>query len=308
MKLKYLVILFFFTSYISELFGEEAQNKIVLKVGNEIITSYEIKNKILTNLILNNIDITQNNIDKAKNQSLQNLIDLRLKTNELKKEKIKVEKRRIDSYLAQLNANKDISLKEKLGDSNLNYSLFVDEIETELKWQKFIFKKYSKKIETAENLIINEIDEILKKNTMKREVNLSEIEILRSDFDSENKLISNILNEIKQNGFENTALKFSISSSAIKKGNLGWLNENILSKNIFEVVNKMKLGDISKPILQSEKILFLKLNNERQATYSDIEKEKLKKNLIKKKQNEIFNLYSSSHLSLIRNKYITEYK
>ena len=60
------------------------------------------------------------------------------------------------------------------------------------------------------------------------EVNLSEIQILSNDV-SNDKTIANIEDEIK-NGFENTALKFSVANTSTEKGNLGWINLNALSK------------------------------------------------------------------------------
>ena len=41
-------------------------NKIAIKVENKIITSYEIKNKILTSSVLSNSEINQKNINKLK--------------------------------------------------------------------------------------------------------------------------------------------------------------------------------------------------------------------------------------------------
>ena len=41
-------------------------NKIVIKIENEIITNFEIKNKILTLLILGNQEINQKNINILK--------------------------------------------------------------------------------------------------------------------------------------------------------------------------------------------------------------------------------------------------
>ena len=125
---------------------------------------------------------------------------------------------------------------------------------------------------------------------------------------SEKKIISNILNEIKENGFENTAQKLSISNTSSKNGNLGWINTKTLSKRIFNIINKMKINEVSKPIMQSDMILFLKLNDERNVSVSNLDKEKLRNNILIQKQNEIFNLYSISHLSIIKNKYLVEYK
>ena len=79
-------------------------------------------------------------------------------------------------------------------------------------------------------------------------------------------------------------------------------------KKIYEKVNKMQPGEISEPIRQQNSILFLKLNKKRQISNDKIDKDELRKKLIQQKQNEIFNLYSMSHLSIIKNKYLVEYK
>ena len=42
------------------------QNKILVNVGNQIITSYELKNKVKTILILSNKELNQDNINKTK--------------------------------------------------------------------------------------------------------------------------------------------------------------------------------------------------------------------------------------------------
>ena len=47
------------------------QNKILVNVGNnQIITSYELKNRIKTILILNNKELNQENVNKTKKEAL----------------------------------------------------------------------------------------------------------------------------------------------------------------------------------------------------------------------------------------------
>ena len=55
------------------------KNKIIVKVDNNIITAYELKNKLKTSLILSNQEINQINIDKNKRRALTYLINLKLK-------------------------------------------------------------------------------------------------------------------------------------------------------------------------------------------------------------------------------------
>ena len=85
MKQKYykiLIHLIFYFSF-SLLFGYE--NKIIVKVDNEVVTNYDLKNKILTTLILTDEKINQDNINKTKPIVLKNLIDLKIKESEVKK-------------------------------------------------------------------------------------------------------------------------------------------------------------------------------------------------------------------------------
>ena len=69
----------------------------------------------------------------------------------------------------------------------------------------------------------------------------------------------------------------------------------------------MNLGDVSAPIKRTNSILFLKLDDKKEIEAGKIETSKLKK-LIEQKKNELFNLYSRSHLSKLRNSSFIEYK
>ena len=64
------------------------QNRIIANVANETISSFELKNKIITSLILSNQEINQQNIDETKGKALRSLIEIRLKSIEVVKYKI----------------------------------------------------------------------------------------------------------------------------------------------------------------------------------------------------------------------------
>jgi len=308
MKNKISIIFFFFIFFLNGISNAKIENKIIAKVGNEVITSFEIKNKILRTLILNNSNINQENIDKLKEQVLDNLVNIKLKENELKKTNVEIDTNRINEYLSKISSNDIAKLKNLFIQNNVSFELFIDELKTEFRWQKFIYQKYSKKIEVNENSLNDEIETLLKDQLEVKEVNLSEIQLLNNQNINNKKFIQNIFDEIKQNGFENTALKFSVSSSSSEKGSLGWINIKTLSKSIYDLVSNMSPGDISEPIIQSNNILLIKLNKERKVSRTDLDKDEMKKRLIKQKENELFNLYSISHLSIIKNKYFVEYK
>lgn len=308
MKKKILIVFLLYILIPQSFLIAKINNKIVIKVENQIITSYEIKNKILTALILADSEINQENINKLKKQAADSLIQLKLKKIELKKYGVKKNDEHVKDYLNSISSNNIESLKNKLLNNNLDYKLFLDEVETQTMWQQFIYKFYSKKIMVDENVIEQELTEYISNNSKIKEYLISEIEILIDEDDKDNKKISDIEQQIKNQGFEKTALKFSISSSATNRGNLGWIEEKSLSDKIRSTVKKIDVGNVSGPIKGQNTILFLKVKDVRYSNAKDINISDLKNRFINRKKNELVELYSISHLSRIRNMSLIEYK
>ena len=307
MKIKICKILFFYFIFLLAQ-ANAITNKIVLKVENEIITNYEVKNKILTSLVLAGEQITQENINNLKKRALESLIENKLKFIELKKYKIEKNINQINSYLNSISGNDILALEKKFKDNNLDYSLFLEEIEIQTRWQNFIYIFYKEKIEINENSVNDELKKIVENEKSFQEYNISEIEIMTDKNSNIDQIVLDLKNKIKDEGFETSALKYSISSSSKNKGNLGWISSKSLSKEIFEILKKLNSGQISQPIIKPNTILFLKLVDVRTSKIENVNINELRKRIIDQKKNEMFNLYSKSHLSKLRNSVLIEYK
>ncbi len=307
MKIKIIFLINFIFILFSFNASAVKNNSILVKVGNEIITSHEVKNKILTNLVLNKKEINQENINNQKSVILDVLITQKLKKIELSKYKISAPQEQINKYLSSFYTGDLNNLKQIFNNNNLNFELFYDDIETELSWQNLIYNLYSKNIQINESMIDQEIKELIQKKQDIIEYRISEIEF-KSEKNNQKQKISNVQNKIKNQSFENTAKELSISSTAVSGGDLGWINKNSLSKEIYSIISKMKINDISDPIIKSDSIIFFKLTDKKISKSKNIDKIKLKKNIINQKRNELFNLYSRSHLSKLKNNTYIEYK
>ena len=114
------------------------------------------------------------------------MIQNKLKKIELSKTNIETTSGQIENYIKSISQNNLSLLKEKFK-NNIDFRLFKEEIETQLRWQKFIYQIYSNKIEIDEKSIIYEVNEVLKNQSNVEEFRLSEIEILinRDEFDKE---------------------------------------------------------------------------------------------------------------------------
>ena len=283
--------------------------QIITKVGNEIITSFELKNKIKTTLFLAGEELSQNNVNDIKNLSLEYLINSKLKKEELKKYNFERNNElRVKSYLENLSQKlniKTVDLEKVFLANGLEFNLFLEEIKTEFLWQNLIYEIYSKKINLDENEITRELNKIISDQQSILEYNLSKIEtkILKED-----ELID-IMNYIKNFSFQKAAQKYSIAYTSVNGGNIGWVNSKSLSNNILELVKNLKIGEYSKPMKRDTSVLIFYLNDKRKISNLDKNNlEKLKISIINKKTNSLLNIYSNNHLSIKKNKTLIEYQ
>tara|TARA_B100001057_G_scaffold496277_1_gene597317 strand:- start:6256 stop:7182 length:927 start_codon:yes stop_codon:yes gene_type:complete len=284
-------------------------NKILVKIDNELITSYDVKNKIITALLLAKKEINQKNINDLKRKSLEDLIQNRLKKIELKKYNLAKDSARINSYLNSISSNNITDLESLFKKNNADFKIFVEDIDLEFKWRLLIYNMYSKKIEIDQDNLNKQVSRIMQNQNSSVKYNLSEIEILSNNDDLDSEKIFLVKNEIKNSSFEDAVVKFSISPSANNMGLLGWVNSESMSNEILRALNKLKIGQISNPIKKQNKIVFLKLNDKKMSNYDNTNVDELKAELIEQKKNELFILYSSSLLSKLRNtKFIEYYK
>ena len=288
---------------------QAVENKIILKVENLIVTSFELKNKIKTDLILRKMEINQKNINEIKQRSLRSLLNLKIKESELKKFNIETLEGEVIKQIISITSVDLPEVKRIFISNNIDYELFFNEVKTELTWQKYVFSFYGDKLKVNEIEVDAELKNLIDEQANVIEYKISEIELLFEDQVKAKEKILFIKKKIEEIGFENTAMQFSLSSSASKKGDLGWINEKALSNQFKKVINSMKPGDVSKPIISVESIIILKLDEKKISKINDSDIKRLKSNILNKKRNKIFELYSRSLLSKVKNNsLITSYE
>lgn len=310
MRIKLSIFAFFIIFLISlnNILSAKVNTKIILKVENEIITDYEVKNKILTSLMLEDLAVSQENINSRKKQVLNSLIQHKLKKIELSKFDFIVDENQKNSYLLSISPDGIEVLKKKFKKNNLDFKFFIEEVETQFKWQQLIYTIYSNKIEINEKSINKEIENILENKSQIEEFRISEIEIFRNDNDTDSQKKLDLIQSIKNEGFGSAASKYSISNSSAKRGDLGWINSKSLSEEIYSAIKNLKIGEVTEPINTQEGFLYLKLTDKKVSKSIDMDRAELKKNLTEQRKNKLFDLYSKSHISKLKNSSFIQYK
>ena len=224
---------------------------------------------------------------------------------------IEINQLAIDNHIKKISNSLDIDVKELrnfFNSNRISYDLYLDEIKTEFLWQRLILQIYSNKINIDESEIEKELKNKILNNKKTYEYNLAEIEIFIQD-GNQKQVVDKIKNSINEIGFEETAKKYSISDTALNGGLMGWVNADAINNNLRNKIEKLQIGSISGEIINANSLIFLKMVNKREISMNEnIDLEKMKVDLINRKKSDVLGLYSSSHLSKIRNNTLIELK
>ena len=96
-----------------------------------------------------------------------------------------------------------------------------------------------------------------------------------------------------------------MSESSKLGGDIGWINENQISKKIYLAIKDLKVGEFSNPIITAGGIILLKVND-KQKVNSEIDKEEEMQRLISFERDRLLNEYSIIYYKEIENKAYVE--
>ena len=242
-----IILLFIFNNNLRAI-----ENKIIIKINNEIITSHDLKNETKYLILLNP------DLNKLDEKSL-----LKAAKNSIIREKIK--QLEIRNYNMMLNLNEDIlsnyiknfyskiNLKSKnefekfLLTKNLNIDFIEKKVSTEILWNNLIYTKYSSSVKINKENLKNRL--INNKNKYVERYNLNELIFSYDSKKDLNKKYHQIKKDIDLNGFSNAALIHSISDTNKNGGNLGWIDQKSINKKIYDQIKLLKDGEYSEPII-----------------------------------------------------------
>ena len=186
--------------------------------------------------------------------------------------------------------NNEDELKILLNNNNIEYEKIIEKMKYEGLWNELVFKKYNSFLKTDKKKLK---EQLIKKKTNEKsyQYNLSELLFEISVDETFNNKYEIIKEFIKVNDFKTAAVKYSISDTSNKGGQIGWVKDTFLSEDLVELLSKIEIGRTSKPIRTPNGYLILKVNNKKEIeNIINIEKEL--NELIKYERNNQLNQFS----------------
>ena len=300
--------IFFYLLTIIYLFSGQAnslENKIILKVNDKIITTFDLKQEEIYLVILNK-NLKKIEKSKLKNLATDSIIKEKIKEIELNKY-YQIDKVLDDPNLKKIIINLYQTLRfqnEKefinyLDTQNLNFMKVKRKLAIEMLWNNLIFKKFQNRVLIDEEEINNNLNKQIKDLSFSRDILLSEILIKNSKDFNLDLIYSKILKSIQDVGFAASANIFSASNTSKTGGKVGWIKETSLSKKILNNLINLKKGQISKPIKINENFLILKVDDIR-INQQKIDKKQLLTEKILYEKNQQLERYSLAYFNRVK--------
>ena len=276
---------------------------ISLKVNNEIITNFDIKEEAKYLGALNN-ELKKLKDDKINLIAKNSLIREKIKKNEimkyflLNKNEVLVNNF-VKKFYTNLNFENEKTFKDYLNTYDLKFEDVKKKFEIELLWNEVIKQKFSQDINIDKSFLKQKIiDKKLSEKSM-IEYELAEILFKIEKIDDKDEKINTINNDINIKGFKNAANIYSISDTAKFGGTIGWVNEGQLSKNILDYIKELDIGDVTAPIKTSSGYLILKIENKKEKNI-ELNKEVILQNLINYEMQQQFSKLSVIYYNKIK--------
>ncbi len=298
------IILIFITLFFFHTHTFSIENKIILKIDNQIITKIDIINEIK---YLQALNPKLKNLSKNKMYEIAktSLIREKIKDIEISKYTLKVNPEYIENVVKNIYTNIGFESKKEFLNYISNLNIEIDTVEEKLSkealWNNIVYDKFRNKIKIDKEKILEDI----KSNKNKvNSFNLYEILFNPKDINESEKILKKIKNSIQENGFENTASIFSISSSSKTGGKIGWIDESALNKKILDNISYLKIGDYTDPILVPGGFLILFIKDrkviEREINFNETYLNKELSFRIRQLQNQQLNQYSNIYFNKIK--------
>ena len=229
--------------------------EIAATVNKDAISQADVQDRMALFFASSGMRPTEENMVKAKTQVLDILIQEQLKIQEATRLNQEVSEEEIQEGFANLAKQNNLEaqqFEQALQQQGIPKSTMLRQIQAQISWTKVVATLLRPQINVSETDISVKMDQ-MKSRVGKQEYLTSEIFLpVKSDEDEVKmkQLAEKLIEEIKMRGapFGLVASQFSQSASAGNGGEMGWISEGELPKELDLVLRNLGEKQISPPI------------------------------------------------------------
>ena len=228
--------------------------RIVAVVNGDVISNSDIDNRTRLFALSTGLPMTQEVLDRLKQQITRQLIDEKLRMQEVQRRNIVVPDKAIAEAIRDIEQRNSLpagALRQKLNTGGIGQRTLIDQLRTQLGWTQVLREQLGEqaKISDAE---VADHQRLLQAQVGKPEYRVGEIFIPVDDpkatADAQ-RFAETVISELRAGApFAVVAAQFSQNQTALQGGELGWVPANQLDPEVAKLVAEMPVGAISNPV------------------------------------------------------------
>lgn len=236
-------------------------------VNDEVISLYDVDQRVELYFVSSGIVRSRETVERLREQALRELVDEKLQLQEARRVEISIEKEEIEREIERLSEGfrtSQDSITEFLEEQGIKERTLESQIEADLAWNQFIRRSFGGRIRVGEDEVEEQYRKIVRAIEQPRFL-VREI-LLNADTLTDQQRVARISQEIVsqlRNGvdFAAVARQFSVSPTAARGGQLGWVTLEQLDPAVAAVLTQMQPGQVSTPIAASGGFYIMLLQN-----------------------------------------------
>ena len=122
---------------------DEKNFKIIKLVNDQVITNFDLEQRIKLLATLNKININSENIDQYARELISLMVDEKLQHEQMKKYNISITQKEVDEYIQKAYSNNDTNqIVSILNKNNINVNILYETIRIKIGWNKLTGRLY----------------------------------------------------------------------------------------------------------------------------------------------------------------------
>ncbi|MBR7159364.1 MAG: peptidylprolyl isomerase [Alphaproteobacteria bacterium] len=227
---------------------------IAAVVNDDAISDYDLEMRMKFVMGTSSIPDTPENRRNIKEQILNIMIDEKLKKQEAKKNGITNSETDINDAIAMIEKQNGLpsgALPEKLKEIGVPFDTLREQVDADLLWLKTAHATLGERIKVSDDEVNYRLSRI-KEDTNKNQALLADIFLPIEDEEKSSEVYATAMQILEAlhsgSSFENLARQFSASMTAQSGGDMGWVPEGSLEKELNEAISSLGIGQVSFPI------------------------------------------------------------
>ncbi|MGF1475092.1 MAG: peptidylprolyl isomerase [Geminicoccaceae bacterium] len=244
---------------------------IVAVVNDEIVSEWELDQRVKVALVLSNLDPTQENESRVRPQVLRGAIDDELRLQEANRLNVSITDDALDQVIESIAERNRMNVDEFFEiftSRGVEENALREQYRAQVAWESGVSRLFSQRVNVSEA----QVDRELKRERETRnepDFHLLELflPVYRDQSEAEVLADADRLLDALESGASFSALASQVSAapSAENGGDLGWLKLRDLPEALRSVVGAMEPGEVSGPVQTPRGVYLFALADKRQA-------------------------------------------